>query len=172
VCSILILAVLPAIVEEYVFRGVVYGVLKPFGPRMAIIGSALLFALAHFNLLKFANALFIGLFLGYLVYRTGSMATGMVLHFINNLLSICLTYIEQAVGITDTAWMLLYAAVCVMGIGAAIINAKKDQNAFSIEETAVCNTLTTKIKTACKTPGFVMMAVVVAIVMFNNGRIS
>ena len=172
IMSVLVLAVLPALIEEYVFRGFIYGALSPFGARMAILGSALFFALAHFNLLKFINALFIGLFLGFLVYRTGSLAVGMILHFINNLVSLTISYIQQTTGLPDGIAMLFYAVVCILGIAAAVYTAKRDKDTFSIQEKDMQNTLTAKIKAAFGSSGFIMAALVLAWVMLSSGRIK
>ena len=172
IMSVLVLAVLPALIEEYVFRGIVYGALVPFGARMAILGSALFFALAHFNLLKFINALFIGLFLGFLVYRTGCLAVGIVLHFTNNFVSLVISYTQQTVGLPDGVAMLFYAVVCLLGIVSAVYVAKKDKDTFTIQEEDMLNTLTVKIKAAFSSSGFIMAALVLAWVMLSSGRIA
>ena len=62
--NIVIFAVLPAFLEEMVFRGYVLQALRPHGDGMAIVVSALLFGLMHGNVLQIPFAFLIGLVLG------------------------------------------------------------------------------------------------------------
>lgn len=169
--SVLTLAVIPSIVEELVFRGLVQQSLSQFGTRFAILGSALMFALAHFSLVKFINAFFIGLFLSYLAYKTGGLALGMILHFINNFLSLLINLASHAGNVPPFVMPLVYATMLLLGIISIMVLAKKDRHAFDVHDTDYTNTLSVKIKTACKCSGFVMSVAVVVYVMLNNGRV-
>ena len=73
------------IAEEFVFRGAVLrsllnGTRKPW---VAIILSALLFSLAHLNPAQMLHAFLVGLLLGWMYWRTGSIP-GIVYHWVNN----------------------------------------------------------------------------------------
>ncbi|MBE6547241.1 MAG: CPBP family intramembrane metalloprotease [Ruminococcaceae bacterium] len=81
-------AVVPALVEEILFRGVVMTALLPFGGTVAIFGSALLFALMHGNILQFFYTALMGVVLGYVYFRTRSIWCGVLIHFFNNALSV------------------------------------------------------------------------------------
>ena len=71
--------------EEPLFRGMLFGgFLQRYGPRKAIAYSALLFALIHMNPWQFPTAILAGLFLGWLMLRTGSIWPCVFGHFINN----------------------------------------------------------------------------------------
>ena len=77
----------PAIFEELASRGVIFGALeRVLAVREAIMVSALLFMIIHLAVLSFPHLLVLGLVLGYLRVRTGSLYPGMVLHFTHNLL--------------------------------------------------------------------------------------
>lgn len=78
------LTVAPAIFEELMFRGVIMQSLRRFGDMFALVCSSILFSLAHHNLVQGPNALLIGLAIGFFVLRTGSLRTGMIIHFVNN----------------------------------------------------------------------------------------
>lgn len=74
------------IAEEFVFRGAVLrsllnGTRKPW---VAIILSALLFSLAHLNPAQMLHAFLVGLLLGWMYWRTGSIIPGIVYHWVNN----------------------------------------------------------------------------------------
>ena len=62
---------------------------------MAIFAPALLFALLHLDLAQSITALVCGIFLGWLVERSGSILPGMLLHFINNTLAFLSLYLRQ-----------------------------------------------------------------------------
>ena len=72
--------------EELVFRGAILRALLRWTPRhwLAIVISALLFALIHANPAQMPHAFLIGLLLGWLYYRTDSIVPGIVYHWVNN----------------------------------------------------------------------------------------
>ena len=72
--------------EELFFRGMILPRLTRFGQKMALVFSALLFALYHVNLYQFFYAWGLGLLLGALYLKTGSIRMGYVLHAAINLL--------------------------------------------------------------------------------------
>lgn len=88
-------ACIPALAEEFAFRGVVLGLLRPYGKRMAIIVSAILFALMHGNLVQIPFAFVGGLALGYATVRSGSLWPSIIAHFINNAMSYLLNYLVR-----------------------------------------------------------------------------
>ena len=77
---------LAPVCEELVFRGAVLRVLLRWASRhwTAIAVSALFFALVHANPAQMPHAFIVGLLLGWLYYRTGSVVPGIVYHWINN----------------------------------------------------------------------------------------
>lgn len=88
-------AVLPALVEEMVFRGYILGALRPQGDGIAIVFSAVLFGLLHGNLLQIPFAFILGLIFGYLTVQTGSIWPAVLIHFLNNAFSVSLQYAVQ-----------------------------------------------------------------------------
>ena len=88
------LCVVPAILEELFFRGALQGLMRPSGSMAAIFGPALLFGLLHLDLAQGLTAFVCGLFLGWLAERTGSVLPGMLLHFLNNTIAFCVTYLQ------------------------------------------------------------------------------
>jgi membrane protease YdiL (CAAX protease family) len=72
--------VMAPITEELAFRGLGYGLLRPFGLAVAIGGSAVLWALAHGLLDALPVITMLGIGLGWLRYRQDSTIPGMILH--------------------------------------------------------------------------------------------
>ena len=89
------LCVVPAVLEEIYFRGALQGIMRPSGSSVAIFAPALLFALLHLDLAQSITALVCGIFLGWLVERSGSILPGMLLHFTNNTLAFLSLYLRQ-----------------------------------------------------------------------------
>lgn len=81
------LSIVPAITEEFVFRGVILGSLRKFGDNFAVFSTALIFGLMHGNIEQFIFAFFLGLYLGFTVIKTNSILPAMIIHFLNNLFS-------------------------------------------------------------------------------------
>lgn len=81
------IAVIPAIVEEFATRVVLLNSLKIWGEKFAIIISATVFGLMHGNFVQIPFAFVVGLMLGYLAVKTGTIWLSMIVHFSNNFIS-------------------------------------------------------------------------------------
>lgn len=93
IISLLLVAVLPAVCEELLFRGMIQRGLERIGAGWSIFLSGILFGLFHFDFQRLAAQTLIGFLAAYVVYRTGSIFNGMILHFSNNgLLTIFANY--------------------------------------------------------------------------------
>ena len=91
------IGILAPLAEEVVFRGAILrtllGIMSKKNHWVAIIISAAIFGVVHANLAQFVNALLMGLLLGWMYYRTGSLVPGILLHWINNTMAYVLTNI-------------------------------------------------------------------------------
>lgn len=112
--NLLTYAVLPALVEETVFRGWILGALRPFGERRALALSALIFGLMHGNLTQVPFAFLLGLLFGLLYLQTGRLWPGMVIHGLNNAMSVALDYAGENMGLTENETILLQLALFVV----------------------------------------------------------
>lgn len=81
-------ALLPAVCEEVAFRGYFLHQYRHLGPRMAVLLTALVFGAVHLTLLRLPALLFVGAVVTVAVQRTGSLLSGVLLHGMNNALSI------------------------------------------------------------------------------------
>lgn len=101
----------PAICEEFLYRGIVLGLLLRSGrPWLANVGQAALFAAAHVLSVRLPWTFVCGLILGWIRMRTGSLWATMALHFVFNVtqgLLISATVSESAPGgVGDLIWGL------------------------------------------------------------------
>jgi membrane protease YdiL (CAAX protease family) len=93
--NLIIIALLPAVVEEFIFRGLLFNGYKKRNPLMAILLSAFLFGLMHMNLNQFSYAFVIGIIFGFLAYATGSLLPSILGHFIINGTSVVITHFSS-----------------------------------------------------------------------------
>ena len=94
--SFLVVAIFAPIFEEWLCRGMVLrGLLTKMKPVWAIVVSALFFAVIHANPWQALNAFLIGLVMGYVYYKTGSLILTMIIHFVNNGTAVVLSNIES-----------------------------------------------------------------------------
>jgi len=86
--------VLPAIVEEIAFRGLVQHWLHAaIRPRNAIIFASFLFTVLHFSVLSFPYLFAVGALLGWVKWKTGSLYPSILIHFLHNF--VVIEYFEK-----------------------------------------------------------------------------
>jgi len=124
-------AIAAPILEELLFRGVILeGFLKNYSPTKAIIYSALLFGLIHFNPWQFIGGFIIGMVIGWLYWKTNSLIPGILIHFVNNSLSFMAMYytedmntsLEQSINNPTFFYGLLATAALILGVTYVILN--------------------------------------------------
>ena len=117
VLSVLATAVVPAFVEEFAVRGIALGTLRKFGDTFALVTTSICFGIMHGNFEQMPFAIFVGLFLGFSVLKTGSLRVAITVHFINNFQSVILAYIPTTVSqeIQNTAFILYMFLTFVVG---------------------------------------------------------
>lgn len=82
--SILIIALVPAIFEEVVYRGIFYNEYRKAKPLQAIFLSAFLFGIIHGNLNQFVYAFLMGIVFALIIEVTDSILSTMIIHFFIN----------------------------------------------------------------------------------------
>ncbi len=108
-------AILPAVTEEFLFRGIVIGEYESKGVANAVIMSSLMFAMSHFSLVRFPVYLFSGIVISCAAYTTRSVFAAMILHAANNTaVLLCEKYVLRIVDKQNVTLVLL-----IILIGAA-----------------------------------------------------
>lgn len=111
-------ALLPAVLEELLFRFIPITLIAPHSKKCAILLSALFFALAHCNLFQIPYALFAGAVFAFVTLMTGSVLPSVLLHLLNNTSSIIW---QRGLWCSEYAWyfiiglsaLALISCVCV-----------------------------------------------------------
>lgn len=87
--NVLFLALIPACVEELVFRGLLFQGYRRHGLWKAMFLSGLFFGLLHLNFNQFSYGFVLGMVSALLMEVTGSVYAPMLLHFLINFQSVC-----------------------------------------------------------------------------------
>ncbi len=95
ILNIILVAVLPAICEENLHRGLLLSGYSKLGMKKAIILSSVFFGLLHLNINQFFYATILGFLMALSVVICKSIYPGMIIHFLNNALSVYLNYATQ-----------------------------------------------------------------------------
>lgn len=87
-----LIAVIPAVVEELFFRGLLFDSFMKLGPVWALTISSLAFGMMHLMPLRIPSLIFVGFVLGLFKYRTGKLTSSMLVHVIYNGIMVAITY--------------------------------------------------------------------------------
>ncbi len=126
-------AVVPALVEEFAMRSVVMQPLRRYGDTFAIVASAFVFAVLHGNLVQAPFAFIAGIGIGYAVCVTGSVWTGILIHFCNNFYSVVIDFLladvtdEVKLNLIWNVMQISLYAVCIIGTILFVITKGKNK---------------------------------------------
>ena len=120
--GIFAIAVAGPILEELLFRGAVEKLLlQQYTPAKAILFSALIFGVFHLNPAQIVPAFFMGLMLGWMYYKTGSLIPCIVVHILNNSLSVYLMInFPDTKEVDDLVSGPTYWAIALVAVGLLI----------------------------------------------------
>jgi len=120
-------AIVAPVVEELIFRGLIlHGLRRNYNAIVAVIISALLFALFHLNPWQFPATFVLGLLLGWIMIRTNNILLAIIGHSINNLLVLLtITYwdqinshaiflMEQEELLQVSSWLILLSVILII----------------------------------------------------------
>ncbi|GHU99420.1 hypothetical protein FACS1894211_04780 [Clostridia bacterium] len=122
IVGLLAAALLPAVVEECVFRGVLLRGLERAGKRRAVLLSAAAFALMHMNPAQTVHQFLLGIALAVAAVETGSLLAPMIMHFLNNALVVVWEYagVDPSFGANSSQIFWLACVTFLAGTGIMI----------------------------------------------------
>ncbi len=91
--ALFLMAIVPCVLEETVYRGVFYNEYSKINPWKAALLSGLLFGLMHGNINQFCYAAVMGILFALLIEATGSILSTMLIHFWINAGSVVMIYL-------------------------------------------------------------------------------
>lgn len=159
----LTVAVLPAFAEEFAFRGVVMGTLRKYSDSLALLVSSAAFALMHGNFVQIPFTFCCGLVFGYLVIKTNSLLPAIIVHFLNNALSVTADLLTTYEIVPDYIVYAGYGVIFAICGVLALIFFKKlsqtDPDLFRLREKDTTIPFRDKVKAAASSPTMIAFAV-------------
>ena len=97
VVCLIIVALLPALFEEFLFRGIFLNIYKGFSGSIsrAVVNQAIIFAVLHFSFYELPGILLMGIAFGVVAAATGTILYGIIIHFLFNSTAVVLHYISH-----------------------------------------------------------------------------
>ncbi|HEY0433806.1 MAG TPA: CPBP family intramembrane glutamic endopeptidase [Chitinophagaceae bacterium] len=97
VVSLVMLAILPAMFEETLFRGGLQNLLSRWwkAPIASIVVTAIIFSIVHGSYFGFLSRAVLGFLLGWLYYRTGNLWLNIIAHAVNNAFAVTALYVMR-----------------------------------------------------------------------------
>lgn len=171
VINLIATAILPGICEELVFRGYILQALRRYGDGFAVVVSALLFGLLHGNVLQIPFALIVGLICGYVVVQTGNLWVAVVLHTLNNAMSVILTAVDPLLTPSGSTRLNVTVSLLLVLIGVAgFLGLKVTDSPLLERPSGGWTSLSTKDKWSglFASPAFIVCVVVLVLMTLFN----
>ncbi len=122
--NILVIAIIPALGEELIFRGTLQSIFKDWkGIIVGIWFAAFIFSAIHMQFYGFVPRMLMGAFFGYLVYWSGNIWLPILAHFTNNVLAVIFYYLKfngvqtidiDTIGTGNTLWIGIVSGIVVI----------------------------------------------------------
>lgn len=122
ICMTVVLAILPALLEEFFFRGIVAAEYERRGGIRAVLMSALLFSLCHFDLHNLPVYLFSGVLFMMVLFATDSLLATILLHMLYNIVSLFgQRYLNALYEITGSIELFLFILILIFLLAALLL---------------------------------------------------
>lgn len=117
--SIISFAVLPAVCEEFLFRGVIFKGLQNKGKVFACTISSLMFAIYHMSIYQSIYPILFGLILAMVMHKENNLVYCSSMHFVNNLLTLTITYFN--LNLFSNHWSYILLAIILFAVVTTLV---------------------------------------------------
>ena len=136
--NVFMVALIPALGEEFLFRGIIQRILTEWfrNEHLAIWIAALIFSLMHYQFLGLIPRVMLGALFGYLFVWTGSIWLAVLAHFINNAVAVIYYYIfyqgtlevePDHIGLEENALLMIITSVMLTFLLLAVIQKQRKE---------------------------------------------
>jgi membrane protease YdiL (CAAX protease family) len=136
--NVFMVALIPALGEEFLFRGIIQRILTEWfrNEHLAIWIAALIFSLMHYQFLGLIPRVMLGALFGYLFVWTGSIWMAVLAHFINNAVAVIYYYIfyqgtlevePDHIGLEENALLMIITSVMLTFLLLAVIQKQRKE---------------------------------------------
>lgn len=139
ILSILVVGIVAPFAEELLFRGIIYNkLIKSISIRGTIIIQGILFGAYHMNLVQGLYASLLGIVFGYVTFKTKSIWPAIIMHMVNNTVSVTVPYIlGESFDSLFAYIILLLIGFIISSIGIVLIrkyNSKEEESTEKLIE--------------------------------------
>lgn len=121
--AVIAFAILPALTEEFLFRGVILAEYESVSVPFSVVLSSLLFAMLHLSFAQLPVYFFCGMILAVVLYTTRSVFAPMIVHLLNNIATLLLDrFVYNVAGNTEGRGVLLsFILLCVLFVALILL---------------------------------------------------
>ena len=121
--AIVAFAVVPAMTEEFLFRGIVLTEYESLGIPFAVILSSLLFSMMHLNLMQLPTYFYCGVILAVVLYTTRSVFASMAVHLMNNIATLLFDHFvySMAENAEERSVLFSFILLCVLFVSLILL---------------------------------------------------
>lgn len=113
--SVIVVALIPAVSEEMLHRGILQYTLQPLGRKwMILFLMGVYFGVFHLSFIRFLPMMFLGMVIAWIRQETGSMVYPMIFHFVNNFYALAVTFLSGLIS-TGTAAQNISVPLYLLG---------------------------------------------------------
>ena len=133
ILATMIIAMLPAILEEFLFRGLVMNGVASYSKILAIFITAALFSIYHMSPAKTAYQLVVGIIFTLICLKSGSLIPTIIIHFLNNFLIILNIYFNIFAFVESNKILFICIGLVCLVVAGVIVFLDKNVG-FKMEE--------------------------------------
>lgn len=163
----LTVALLPALAEEFAFRGVIMGSLRKYSDALAVLVSSAAFALMHGNFVQLPFTFCCGLVFGFIAVKTNSLLPSIIIHFFNNALSVTFDVLTGyniiSTGMANLGYCVVIVALSVPALLFIRRIIKEKPGMFRFDDSDRVIPFRAKMKTAASSPALITFAVIMVL---------
>ncbi len=110
--AIIAVAIVPAVCEEFLFRGIILTEYERNGIPLAIVMSSLTFGLIHFNPVRLPIYFYYGIVLSLVLYVTRSLIASTIVHMANNIFVMFFEVYIYRAAVKQSGGLLMFFLIC------------------------------------------------------------
>lgn len=118
--SLISLVIVPAIVEELIFRGLIFKGLQKHGKFFSILVSAVMFSIFHMAISQTIYPLLMGMVFAVIMYYENNIYYCIIVHLLNNFLSLTLSYFNISLAFNHVSYIILAVILLIVFLAVLI----------------------------------------------------
>lgn len=163
---------LPAVLEEYLFRGLILHSLRRYGDTFAVVLSSAFYGMMQYTVTRNLSGFVFGLVLGYFVLRTGSVLTAIICHLCTGAVSSVIVLAQHFLpSHYELVENILFIVILAVSIVSFILLCTRESNAFIMSDTNNTTSTAHKLKLCLSNGVFIVVLLLWAWQMLRSIQI-